>query len=152
MLDLSLSNFADKINEIVPTFLKEFSRMQIDELYKGKITLPQFLILDFLDRNGPSNMKNLAQLMRVTTAATTGIVDRLVKSGYVKRGYDSSDRRVIKINLTDKGESLVRNVNQRRRQMVIKIFSKLPESDRRDYLRIITQMKNILTKERSHIK
>jgi DNA-binding MarR family transcriptional regulator len=85
--------------------------------------------------------------MKVTTAATTGIVDRLVRCGYVIRVFDPRDRRIVKIKITPKGLALIRKINHERRQMVIKTFGRLSEQDRQDYLRILSQIKNILTQE-----
>jgi len=87
MSTLSPSEFADKLNEIMPIVLKEFLRRQANEVSSGKITLPQFLVLAFLSKEGESKMKRLAQVMGVTTAAMTGIVDRLVRDGYVSREF-----------------------------------------------------------------
>jgi len=148
MIQLSLSEFADKISEIMPVIIKEFSRRHVNELYKGQITFPQFLVLDFLNFNGKLKMKDLAHFMNVTTADMTGIVERLVRDRYVVRTYDPKDRRIIKIELTRKGSELVKKVNQERRKMLIKIFGKVSEADRRDYLRILTHIRDILIKER----
>jgi DNA-binding MarR family transcriptional regulator len=146
MLQGSLLEFADKMNEVMPGIIQGFARRQADELYKGKITLPQFLILDFLSQQGESRMTDTAHFMHVTTAAMTGIVDRLVGYGYVARVYDPEDRRIVKIKLTPGGNELVRKINEQRRSMVIKIFGSISETDRQDYLRILMQIKEILTK------
>jgi DNA-binding MarR family transcriptional regulator len=92
-------------------------------------------------------MTHLARLMRVTTAAMTGIVDRIVREGYVVRTYDADDRRIIKIKLTVKGQDLVKKINEQKRNMVIKTFGKISERDRQEYLRILMQIKDILSKE-----
>ncbi len=147
MEQVSLSEFADRMNEVMPVIIKEFARRQINELYKGKITLPQFLILDLLHREDESRMTALAHFMKVSTAAMTGIVERLVRYSYAARVYDSHDRRIIKVKLTSLGNALVKKINGQRRQMVIKIFGNISEGDRRDYLRILMQIKEILTKE-----
>lgn len=152
MLQNSLSEFADKINEIMPGIIQGFSRRQANELYKGKITLPQFLILDFLIREGESRMTDMAHFMHVTTAAMTGIVDRLVGYSYVTRVYDPEDRRIIKIKLTSHGNNLVKKINTQRRSMVIKIFGGISQGNRRDYLRILLEIKEIFTKEDSGAK
>ena len=142
----SLLEFADKMNEIMPGIIQGFARRQADELYKGKITLPQFLILDLLSQQGESRMTDMAHFMHVSTAAMTGIVDRLVGYGYVVRVYEPEDRRIVKIKLTPGGNELVRKINEQRRSMVIKIFGSISETDRHDYLRILMQIKEILTK------
>jgi DNA-binding MarR family transcriptional regulator len=145
MSKLSLSEFADKMNEVMPVIMKEFGRRLVSALYKGKIILPQFLLLEFLHREGESKMTALAHFMNVTTAAMTGIVDRLVRDGYLVRADEPQDRRIIKVRLTLKGTDLVRKINRKKCQMVIKIFGKISEADRREYLRILMQIKEILT-------
>jgi DNA-binding MarR family transcriptional regulator len=147
MLEISLSEFADRINEVMPVFVREFSSRQANELSKGKITVPQFLVLVFLHKQRQAKMTELANCMHVTTAAMTGIIDRIVRDGYVSRRYDPADRRIIRIELTAKGEELVKRINQQRRKMIINIFGKLPESDRRNYLRILLRLKDILSQE-----
>ncbi|MDP2922969.1 MAG: MarR family transcriptional regulator [Candidatus Omnitrophota bacterium] len=148
MQQISLSAFADNLNEIMPVIMKGFARRLVKELYKGNITLPQFFILESLYREGESRMTDLARCMNATTAAMTGLVDRLVRDSYIVRIHDSNDRRIVKVKLTAAGSDLVKRVNERRRQMVIRIFGRISESDRRDYLRILTQIKDILTKEK----
>lgn len=146
MSKLSLTDFANKINEIMPLIIKGFAKRQINELYKSKITLPQFLVLVFLDRESEAKMTDLAHFMNVSTAAITGLVDRLVRDSYVIRAYEPKDRRIVKVKLTTKGNELVRKINEHRRQMVIKIFGRISEADRQDYLRILLQIEDILTK------
>lgn len=146
-MSLSLSDFADKLNKIMPVIMKEFVRRDTNELYKDKITLPQFLVLGFLNEKAEARMTDLAQFMKVTTAAMTGIVDRLVRDGYVSRLYDPQDRRIIRIKITSKGSELVKRINHQRRRMVIDIFGKISEAERQDYLRILTRIHDILTKE-----
>jgi len=142
-----ISEFADRINEIIPIMMREFVKRQGNELIKGKITLPQFLILEFLHRESVSTMSQIAHFMDVSTAAITGFIDRLVRDRYVVRTYEPQDRRIILAKLTSRGNELVRKINQQRRQMVISTFGKISETDRKEYLRILTQIKDKLTKE-----
>ena len=145
-MSMTITEFADKINDVMPVMIKEFSRRNVAELYKGKITLPQFLILGFLHNNGDSKMCGIAKFMSVTTAAMTGMVDRLEKYGYVKREPEPQDRRIINVSLTQKGLELVRKINHKRRLMIIGVFGKVSEEDRSDYLRVLMKIKDILTK------
>ncbi|RKY33069.1 MAG: hypothetical protein DRP74_00760 [Candidatus Omnitrophota bacterium] len=144
MPSLTLEEFSGQILEIMPVIMRELITKQQDELLKGKITPAQFVILNFLSKKGESKMKNLAVLLNVTTAAMTGIVDKLFKSGYVKRVYDPKDRRVIKISLTNKGRDLTNKINQQRKTMIIKIFSQLSRQEREDYLKILMRIRHIL--------
>ena len=107
---MSISEFADKINQVLPFIMKEFARINTKELYKEKITMPQFFVLVLLEREGEVMMSALAHSMGITTAAMTGVADRLVKYGYIQRVYDPSDRRIIKVRVTTKGTNVVKKL------------------------------------------
>jgi hypothetical protein len=47
---ISLNEFADRLNKIMPVIMKGFARRSTNELYKEKITLPQLLVLAFQER------------------------------------------------------------------------------------------------------
>lgn len=144
MAQVSLEEFADRINEILPVVIKEFMRHQTSGFYKLKVTLPQFVILDLLNRTGGTKMSDLSRNMNVTTAAMTGIVDRLVRDGYAVRESDPKDRRIIKVRATAKGARTVKDINLHRREMIVRVFGKLKQADREDYLRILTNIRDHL--------
>ena len=54
--------------------------------------------LDLLSRAGSMTAGQLAELSGLTTGAVTGLIDRLEKSGFVKRERDPKDRRKVVIN------------------------------------------------------
>jgi DNA-binding MarR family transcriptional regulator len=139
--------FADKVNELMPAMFKEFTKRLTKELHKNEITLPQFFILEFLAREGESKMTELAHSMNVSTAAMTGIVDRLVRDSYAERIFDPNDRRTIKVKLTNGGTSVVKKICERKQQMIVKVFGRISEADREQYLRVLNQIKTILLEE-----
>ncbi|MFA5437003.1 MAG: MarR family transcriptional regulator [Candidatus Omnitrophota bacterium] len=142
---LSISDFADRMNELMPVLIKEFAHMQPQEIYKGKVTLAQILILQHLNMQDSVKMTDIARFMKVSTAAVTGIVDRLVKSGYVARIFDQRDRRIIRAQITPKGLVLMKKVASERRKMVIEIFGRVSKRDRQDYLRVLMRIKGMLS-------
>lgn len=150
MPDLTLSEFADRIEEVVPAVMRGFARMQGNELFKGKITLPQFFILSHLYRHGESKMSELAKVTDVSTAAITGIVDRLVRDGYITRLYDSNDRRVINIKLTGKGSELVKRISHQRKQVTSEVFGRISKEERDSYLSIMLHIRDVITGEKKN--
>jgi DNA-binding MarR family transcriptional regulator len=144
MAQLTLLEFADKLNEIFPAIFKSFAQRHTNDVYKGKITMQQFMVLDFLNSSGEAMMSEIASFMHVTTAATTGIIDRLVRHGYAIRKYDPKDRRIIKIRLNDKGIELVAKMTNQRKEMINDMFGELSNSDRQEYLRILTKIRDII--------
>lgn len=142
-----LSEFADKVIEVMPVIMKEFLKQQTADFYKTKITLPQFAVIEALRMRGECKMTELARLINVTTAATTGIIDRLVKAGYVVRESDPKDRRVVDVKVTAKGIKIVDRAKEDRRQMIMKIFGVVSRSEREQYLGILMHIKEHLTKK-----
>lgn len=152
MKKVSLPEFADKFAEIIPVITREFARHLIEGLYRDRITISQFMVLEELHNRVESKMTDLANSMNVTTAAMTGIVDRLVRDSYVARILDPNDRRIIRVKLTEKGNAFLQKINEKRSQTIIKIFGKISDADRAAYLNILTRIHNILLEDNSKVK
>lgn len=148
MANISLAEFADKLNELMPKIARGFLKNQDNDLLKGKITVAQLFVLCFLSRNSEVTMSEIANYLEVSTAAATGIVDRLVKSAYLARVYSEQDRRIIKIKLTVKGQDLVEKIVKQKKQRIMDIFGKISDKERDDYLRILMRIHEIIEKDR----
>ncbi len=136
--------FAERVFSLMPDILRELTKRQSNALISGKITIPQLLILDLLNKKGDMIMSQLAKSMNVTMPAMTGIVDRLVRDGCALRLRDPKDRRIILIHLTKKGKNTIEELKKQRKKIIIDIFGKLGTKDREDYLDILTKIYNIL--------
>ncbi len=77
------------------------------ELNKGNVSFPQFFLLTYLSSEEYLTMSDIAKKMGHSTAAATGLVDRLEKLGYVDRVHAAEDRRKIMVRITSKGTQLV---------------------------------------------
>jgi len=149
MPDLSLAEFVERVSGIMPVVMREFFRQETNEFYKLKITLPQFVVLDMLNRQGESRMSDLARLINVSTAAMTGIVDRLVRDGYAKRMHDPGDRRIVKAALTAKGAKSVKDMIDHRKMLTARIFEMISQEEREEYLKILTHIRDHIM-EKNH--
>lgn len=148
MTKMTLSEFAGQVTEMMPAIMREFYKHESSGLEKIRITLPQLVVLNILAREGELSMTDLAKCINVTTAAMTGIVDRLVRDGYVVRLSMDGDRRIIKVKTTAKGAKAARSAIEHQRGMVEKLFSVLSEEERGEYLRILTIVRDRLKGER----
>jgi DNA-binding MarR family transcriptional regulator len=79
------------------------------ETNKIDLTFNQAQALIFLKDNFGVTMTKIAKEVGLTTAAITGLIDRLVEKGLVQRKYDLKDRRVIFAEITNKGKVKVRH-------------------------------------------
>lgn len=59
------------------------------------LTLTEHKAFEIIARKGRVTAGELSELTGLTTGAITGIVDRLEKAGFVRRGKDPNDRRRV---------------------------------------------------------
>ncbi|MCF7894974.1 MAG: MarR family transcriptional regulator [Candidatus Omnitrophica bacterium] len=133
-----LTNTISYIQRLAHNMLKE----KADAFIKGKITLPQYLVLDLIYQKKALKMKDIASQLKISLPAASGLIDRLVKLKMVKRVYDLKDRRVILIDLTKVGKETVEDIGRKRREIIQKIFSPLNQQERQVYLNILNKIKN----------
>jgi DNA-binding MarR family transcriptional regulator len=72
------------------------------------ITGPQLWILKTLYQDGSLSLGELSRRMFINPSTITGVVDRLEKKRYVLRVRNEKDRRIVKVQLTPKGNRLAR--------------------------------------------
>ncbi len=78
------------------------------------LTMPQMVTLFAIRSAGTCRMSELAELTNQSAGTLTGIVDRLIEDGLVRRVRDTDDRRVVQVALTDAGEERLARVEQAR--------------------------------------
>lgn len=99
---------ADFIMFTQRSFLLNLSK----ELNKGNVSFAQFFLLGYLASENFLTMTDIAKKMGHSTAAATGLVDRLEKLGYVQRLHAADDRRKVMVQITKKGVDLVESIRQ----------------------------------------
>jgi DNA-binding MarR family transcriptional regulator len=102
-VDANVDRLADFIMFAQRSFLLDLSK----ELNKGNISYAQFFLLGYLANEDFLTMTDISKKMGHSTAAATGLVDRLEKLGYVQRLHAADDRRKVMVQITRKGIELV---------------------------------------------
>ncbi len=70
------------------------------------LTHPQYLVMLALWERSPLSVKDLSGLLQLDAATLSPLLKRLEAAGYVTRTRDSTDERVLKIELTPTGRRL----------------------------------------------
>jgi DNA-binding MarR family transcriptional regulator len=118
-----------QIMEMQRRFNQVIRERTLDSWVKLTLTIPQLKSLFYISRHGRVNLSGLASGIRVTPANVTGIVDRLVEQGLLRRIPDPDDRRIIWLRLTEKGEALVANLREGRASEMHRILDGLSTDD-----------------------
>jgi DNA-binding MarR family transcriptional regulator len=135
------------INKLATNIDQLHRKMRVklsNELSQGKITIPQYHILSFLLDKGKATMSEVAEYLFVSPAAVTGLVDKLVKMRFVKRTFSSSDRRIIVISLTEKGQKVISKIKNQLNELFLGIFKEFSPTERKNFLGITEKMEKLL--------
>jgi DNA-binding MarR family transcriptional regulator len=93
-----------------------------------------------LERMKEATMSQLADQLNFPMSTATGIVDRLVKKGYMERGRNDADRRVVVTILTEKGKEFVAKIKTLVFTYAQRAYEALDEEERETAFRIIEKV------------
>jgi DNA-binding MarR family transcriptional regulator len=83
--DAEMRVAAEELAEIVMHMQRKFLHNLSEKLGRGSVSFPKYFLLGYFDKQEIITMSGIAPKMGHTTAAATGLVDRLEKLGYVER-------------------------------------------------------------------
>lgn len=130
------------INMMYTTRLIEESIMTVLKSYD--LTIPQYNVLRILrgQKGNPANLSTLQERMVDKSSNTTRLVDKLIKKEWVKRNICEQNRRKVEIFITDKGLSILKELDPITDQNNEKILAKLSKEE-------LEELNNLLDKMRS---
>jgi DNA-binding MarR family transcriptional regulator len=97
-------------------------------------------MLTILDESGPQKASAMAEQLHITSGGVTGIADRLIELGYVQRTRGVEDRRVVMLDITEKGHQAIEVINEVRTQLMHKLFGDMAFSDMEQALLLFERM------------
>jgi DNA-binding MarR family transcriptional regulator len=101
-----------KLADFILFSQREFLLNLSKELNRDNISFAQFFLLGYLASSREMTMTDIARKMGHSTAAATGLVDRLEKLGYMERTHAIDDRRKVMVRITSSGMKLVARLRQ----------------------------------------
>lgn len=101
-----------------------------DILENFNVTPPQLNALNFL-RHGILTMGELGQKMYLACSTATDLIDRMERNGLIQRERDTSDRRVIRLKMTVKGNEVIDEVLNARKRYLAGVLANVGPEDRK---------------------
>lgn len=101
------------------------------------LTLLQLWVLVFVKKQTKVTMSDIAKEFAITKASATSLIERLVKSKWLKRSPDGKDRRLVYITLTPSGIKKLHSAKQARLAILNDPIDTLSEHDKHALLRIL---------------
>ena len=147
---MTIKKLAKEVAALIVPLHLEIARTLPNPLAKERITFPQMAILTYLDHAKQCKMSDLSKMLGVTKSAITGVIDRLLKTGFINRLRSKGDRRVVNVKLTKKGKRTAKQLANFKLKVIIKLFANINAKERVAYLHILRKMHNNITAKKIH--
>jgi DNA-binding MarR family transcriptional regulator len=123
-------NQTDDLTVLLGQFIAEVMRYDTDEmlrlLKREDLSMPRIGALNVVARRGAVSISDISVCLDLSLGNTSMLVDKLVCQGFVTRAEDVNDRRHKLIRLTEKGHSLVQEVQSTRVRQIVQRMLQLP--------------------------
>jgi DNA-binding MarR family transcriptional regulator len=113
---------------------------------KDPLPVGQKTALFIIAQKEAINIKQLAELLKITSGAATQQVEGLVTRALVQRVTNPDDRRGVSLSLSKKGIQLHSRMTKNRQKFVEKIFSSLDDRELTDFKNAMLKISKSLEK------
>ena len=111
-----------------------------DEAALVEISREEIRALVILDTGEPIMMSSLAESLAVPLSTATHTVDRLVAKGLVLRNRSEEDRRVVRVEMSDRGRKLQEEFREKRKLMACSWLEPLSGDEREVFLELMSKI------------
>jgi DNA-binding MarR family transcriptional regulator len=120
-----------KIDNLSELFLEIGKKLR--DMYKENpaisISHVSLHTLKFVAEKKDPTMKEIADHLTITPPSVTAIIEPLVEARYLLRDLDKTDRRIIRLSITEKGTELLKKCLNQARKKLMSIFDKMDETE-----------------------
>src|SRR5262245_33974804 len=112
---------------------------EVDALMRARFesTIARFDFLSALDRHGPLTLGEVSQHLLVSNGNVTQLRTRLTKDGLIETSHDENDRRIHRVRLTKRGESVFRHMAKAHAARIDSLLSELTQTDKQALMRLL---------------
>lgn len=119
---------------------KAVEKVDRSSIQETVLCLSDFAILEALLHKGPLTISQLGAKVLLSSGSMTAAVNRLEKSGLVKRIQDASDGRVFHVHLTPKGKKIISEAYDKHRKNLDKVAAVLTGTEKTELVRLLKKI------------
>jgi DNA-binding MarR family transcriptional regulator len=124
--------------------MKQFPRPKLkqsscDELTRSEYELLVMLVMKITEDNKALTVTEISNLLQITPAGVTHLLNPLEEAGFIERMNDPNDRRVVLIGLTEKGTEIAEGLVGEVQEKLIGLVNYLGEEDSKKLIRLMSQ-------------
>jgi DNA-binding MarR family transcriptional regulator len=124
--------------------MKQFPRPKlrqssIDGLTRSEYELLVMLVMNLGDDRQAFTVTEISNLLQITPAGVTHLINPLEKEGYIERLQAPNDRRLVLIGLTDKGTKVAEALISEVQEQLAGLVHHLGEEDGKTLIRLMSK-------------
>ena len=125
--------------------MKQFPKMKLPQasihgLTRSESELLVILAINLDDENPAMTVSEISNLLQITPAGTTHLLNHLEEASCIERLRHPSDRRVVLIGLTEHGQEIAQNLIVEFQDTMIGLLEYLGEEDSQNLVNLITKV------------
>ncbi|MCC3145533.1 MarR family transcriptional regulator [Halanaerobium sp. Z-7514] len=136
-------NINIKIEEKIRNISKYLNEYTKDQLKCHNLTLGRFHVMRVIIKSEPVSMGDIHHELHMANSTVTVIVDYLNEAELVKRYRDPEDRRVVLLELTDKGRKIMESLLEKRQDFMKRALLDMEDCAEELYLNLERLLKKI---------
>lgn len=121
----------------------QIAQGMFEEHVGSKVTPREYAVLRMIHERPEIDQVGLAGLIGVDTSSTALTAAKLAERGLIKRAVSSSDRRLLSLTITSKGEQMLEATVGGVHKMREVLLSSLPESDREQFIEMLRRFVHV---------
>jgi DNA-binding MarR family transcriptional regulator len=107
-----------------------------------QLTVSQLRLTYMIRDHERPSLGELAEELGITGATMSGLIDRLTKRGLVERVADLSDRRVVRVHLTEEGYRLSNELQRTGREFLHRVLERIGPEQAAELARALSPFSN----------
>ncbi len=115
------------------------------ELEKLGVKPMEIRVLYSISQDRETTMNSLASQNDVTGPWITGLVDELEEKGYVTKARSTTDRRIVKVSITESGSEILKNGIVVYNRLIDIALRRLSPSDLEEFTKILSSIEKSIS-------
>jgi len=133
----------EEFSSVFSNFIKNTKNIYKTVLESTTHNRQQIEIIKYLNYKGKSKMTDIGKELMVSKPYLTALSDKLIESELIIREHDKNDRRIITLDLTEKGVEMVKTYKKIAEEELRKRVAQLSADEVVEMRKMLEAMKNI---------
>ncbi len=134
----------ERLKKALLEWSNSFTQLSLNDLsryaHSVGLSLAQISILMHLHFHGACEVTKFSEMLQISRAAASQMIERLVQQGVVYRFPKQNDRRVRLVDLTPSGEKIITESLDARVEWVNELVSSISREEREQFFVLLTRL------------